>query len=566
MGKFFLCSCILVLLALPRTLQADVFGSGIRFTNPDGSSFDGSVTDGTGLTIHFILNDTASSVIVRIHNASNNNVLHTINLTNVPQGPNSTTWDGTGGATGTYYVSIEAGRTPRSSTSYSLIRFINTADLGQAIFSRGVDLVRNQNNPNFGFVYASNTGGDLKTGFTRYTAAGDPAGTDPGNPTLTPSTSVGDGGTTPWSGSPSAPAHATIDYLGRVYAVDHPKGEVWRMDDNDSPPYRVVSGVQSTRGLAFTGTDEDFKLYIASGTNVLRANLGTRDSLDTPVDTVAKLEMLVWDLVLDDDGNLYANLKSGTGFDGQFVGATERYNISGTLPITRQSAEWSIPWPGQPAGLGLWSGADTTTSDDDILYIVHRAQGTEADGNRHGIYSVKDLGGFTQTIEHIFHPTDATPFGGTGTTVNMRADIAIDPTGNIILFENGFEFIYILSPPSTAQTVSYTTKSAKSFSLGVTSVGRLEVGTPPRDFVLHQNYPNPFNPATNIEFALSQSAQIVLYVFDMLGREITVLADGHYAPGSYRVTFDARNLPGGTYFYRLQSGSFVETKKLVLLK
>lgn len=566
MGKLFFSTCIVVLLALPMTLQAGVFASGIRFANPDGSPFDGSVTDGTGLTIHFILNDTASSVIVRIHNVSNDNILHTINLVNLPQGSNSTTWEGTGGSTGTYYVSIETGRAPRSPTSYSIIRFIDTAALGQAIFSRGVDVVRNQQSRNFGFIYASNAGGDLKRGFTRYTAAGDPAGTNAGISTLDPSVSVADGGTTPWSSEASAPVHATTDLQGRVYASDFPRGEIWRMDDDVTAPKRVVGGIAEPRGMAAVGTGVDFKLYIAAGTYVLRANLGTGDSLNSPLDTVASLGRLVRDVIFDDSGFMYVNVRSGTGFDGSAGGATERYGISGTLPVTPSVAEWSLPWTGLPIGLGHWGGANATSSEDDIIYVSHRAGGTESPGNQHGIYAIKDVGGFTQDVKLIFHPTDAAPFGGEGTTLNMRADIAVDPAGNIVLFENGFELIYIISPPSTAQTVSYTTKSATTFSLGVTSVERLDDGTSPRDFVLHQNYPNPFNPATNIEFALSQTAQIVLSVFDMLGREITVLANGHYAPGSYRVRFDARNLPGGTYFYRLQSGSFVETKKLVLLK
>ncbi|MGH2567969.1 MAG: FlgD immunoglobulin-like domain containing protein, partial [Bacteroidota bacterium] len=418
--KHFITACFVsAFLALPAIAHAGVFASGIRYTNPDDSAFDGSVTDGTGLKIHFILSDTASSVVIRIHNASDDQVIHTINLSDVPMGTNSTTWNGTGApASGTFYVTMETSRTPRSSTSYTVYRFIDTSSngLGQAIFSRGVDMVRNQANPNFGFVYTSNVGGNagepMKVGIARYTAAGDPAGTDPSGPMLTPSLSIADGGTIPWSGNPSGPVHAAIDYLGRVYAADFPRGEVWRMDDNDSPPYRVVSGLTEPRGLAFTGEDEDFKLYIASGTNVVRADLGTSDSLTIPPVTVATLGMLVWDLIFDDDGYLYVNLKSGTGFDGSVGGATERYNISGSLPVTRSDVQWSLQWPGQPAGLGLWSGSDKNSAEDDILYIVHRAVSPEAPGNQHGIYSVKDLGGFTQDLQLIFHPTDAVPLGG----------------------------------------------------------------------------------------------------------------------------------------------------------
>jgi hypothetical protein len=95
-------------------------------------------------------------------------------------------------------------------------------------------------------------------------------------------------------------------------------------------------------------------------------------------------------------------------------------------------------------------------------------------------------------------------------------------------------------------------------------------------FTLLQNYPNPFNPSTQFRFSISQSRadaplthhlQIVsLKVFDILGREVLTLVDEQMKPGNYSVLWDARNYASGIYFYRLQAGSFVETKKMVLLR
>jgi hypothetical protein len=87
-----------------------------------------------------------------------------------------------------------------------------------------------------------------------------------------------------------------------------------------------------------------------------------------------------------------------------------------------------------------------------------------------------------------------------------------------------------------------------------------------KDFSLEQNYPNPFNPATEIEFTIAEAGLITLKVFDILGNEVSVLADEHRAAGKYKVTFDASKLPSGVYFYTLQTGNYFNTKKMVLLR
>jgi len=88
----------------------------------------------------------------------------------------------------------------------------------------------------------------------------------------------------------------------------------------------------------------------------------------------------------------------------------------------------------------------------------------------------------------------------------------------------------------------------------------------PTIFALSQNYPNPFNPATTISYDVPKSGIVALKVYDVLGREVALLVNEQKQPGSYRVKFDGSSLSSGVYFYRLQAGSFVDTKKLVLLK
>jgi hypothetical protein len=105
---------------------------------------------------------------------------------------------------------------------------------------------------------------------------------------------------------------------------------------------------------------------------------------------------------------------------------------------------------------------------------------------------------------------------------------------------------------------------------------REEAANVPSQFVLEQNYPNPFNPSTKIQFTIvsTQSGSAsggnrqltIVKVYDVLGREVVTLVNEVKEPGTYTVEFDASSLASGVYFYRLQAGTYVKTKKLLLLR
>ena len=88
----------------------------------------------------------------------------------------------------------------------------------------------------------------------------------------------------------------------------------------------------------------------------------------------------------------------------------------------------------------------------------------------------------------------------------------------------------------------------------------------PLEYSLSQNYPNPFNPSTTINYAISSKQLVQLKVYDILGSEVATLVNQEQSAGSYKIDFNASRLASGVYFYRLQAGSFVETKKMVILK
>ncbi len=146
----------------------------------------------------------------------------------------------------------------------------------------------------------------------------------------------------------------------------------------------------------------------------------------------------------------------------------------------------------------------------------------------------------------------------------------------------GSETQYVDKAAVQGQTYSYRVKAYNdslvsaysNVASSVTGVSQ-EAGTPTQ-FSLSQNYPNPFNPTTQIRFALPRSVFTRLTIFDLLGREVRTLVSARLGPGYYEVNFsaeggsasggDASRLGSGVYFYRIEAGSFVETKKLLLLK
>jgi hypothetical protein len=96
------------------------------------------------------------------------------------------------------------------------------------------------------------------------------------------------------------------------------------------------------------------------------------------------------------------------------------------------------------------------------------------------------------------------------------------------------------------------------------------ISSAPAAFALSQNYPNPFNPSTVISYQLAVNSQVTLKVYNMLGQEVATLVNGPQEAGVYTVSFNTSKgilgLSSGVYVYRLEAGTFISTKKLVLMK
>ncbi len=151
----------------------------------------------------------------------------------------------------------------------------------------------------------------------------------------------------------------------------------------------------------------------------------------------------------------------------------------------------------------------------------------------------------------------------------------INGKGDSLIFRNQFsDWLYSVNVmPSIDGNNSYEILAGTrdgvvaSLSGGTDVITYIEtVEEIPADFALLQNYPNPFNPSTKIEFKIPAAGLVNIKVYDLLGREVITLINDELQPGNYTIDFDASTLASGIYFYKLNTGEFNSTKKMILLK
>lgn len=127
-----------------------------------------------------------------------------------------------------------------------------------------------------------------------------------------------------------------------------------------------------------------------------------------------------------------------------------------------------------------------------------------------------------------------------------------------------YDYPFLVDPHRGFDYVKSLTASAPGT---VVSIGTDPLGLSiPKGFILEQNYPNPFNPSTTISYHVAEEGHVILKVFDSLGQEVSTLVNNDQSPGIYEINWNASALASGTYFYRLEIGNKVVTKKALLLK
>lgn len=135
----------------------------------------------------------------------------------------------------------------------------------------------------------------------------------------------------------------------------------------------------------------------------------------------------------------------------------------------------------------------------------------------------------------------------------------------LFLTMNGTQIEVDAADTTSLNTGVITVKGITFINAGITAVQPADNNIP-ENFNLEQNYPNPFNPSTMISYSIPSSQKVTLKVYDELGREVVTLVNSEQAAGNYNVSFNATGFASGVYFYRLQAGSFIQMKKMILMK
>jgi plastocyanin len=168
-----------------------------------------------------------------------------------------------------------------------------------------------------------------------------------------------------------------------------------------------------------------------------------------------------------------------------------------------------------------------------------------------------DTVNFVLASIHSAREVSQATWDANGTTSNGGFDLPLGG-GTVVLTQAGIHYYICVPHASIGMKGTITVNPATD----VRTIGE----TIPNNTILMQNYPNPFNPATTISFSFPSKSYVSLKVFDALGRVVAVLVADELPAGRYARQWNVAASPSGVYFYRLQVGTFAETKKLIVIK
>ncbi|MEC7731441.1 MAG: T9SS type A sorting domain-containing protein [Candidatus Neomarinimicrobiota bacterium] len=174
-----------------------------------------------------------------------------------------------------------------------------------------------------------------------------------------------------------------------------------------------------------------------------------------------------------------------------------------------------------------------------IAYDVWWWEKIVVDGQSISVWAYADGGAPADTATYSYTADNVAI--GTGMPSLIIAGVTDDDSSTVLIDE----IWYNETPPTSG--ISDNDPIASNYKLG-------------------QNYPNPFNPITNISYTVPQPGAVKLAVFNVLGEKVSTLVNNVVTPGTHTATWDAGNMPSGVYFYRLDAGSFTQTRKLLLIK
>jgi photosystem II stability/assembly factor-like uncharacterized protein len=231
-------------------------------------------------------------------------------------------------------------------------------------------------------------------------------------------------------------------------------------------------------------------------------------------------------------------------------GATWSYAATGTAAYTASGATTALAMRDDSVGVaGTFDGLLARTTDGGATWQTLpgvRSEGTTGAAFPAGSTFAWVCGG--STVDH---------------SIDNGGSWGLQPTNSVLGGLGAMSF----SDPANGWMCTWTGEILRYQDLGPTT------GLPPKNipevpvrYLLEQNYPNPFNPTTVVRYQVPVAGTVRLVVYDILGREVSVLVNERKAPGSYSVRFDATGLASGVYLYRIQADNFVQTMKSLVVK
>jgi len=235
-----------------------------------------------------------------------------------------------------------------------------------------------------------------------------------------------------------------------------------------------------------------------------------------------------WTILLDEPQ--YIDWSGGIAFQDELIGIYSQKQVGSTNHLYRKTTDGGVTWE---------------------------------------ILSDPILDQIAATTSQYIPGTGSTYFVGGSTAVTMSGIAATYDGGNtwsLIDTVGSYQFFF---PSSTVGWNSpYAIRNIYKY-VGpriISSVEEEIIDLVPTGYSLSQNYPNPFNPSTTLRYSIPAQSKVVIKVFDILGNEVAVLMDEEKSVGTYELTWNAASLPSGVYFYQIQASSFIDTKKMILLK
>ncbi len=229
---------------------------------------------------------------------------------------------------------------------------------------------------------------------------------------------------------------------------------------------------------------------------------------------------------------------------------------------------------GQDIGADIFKTGGQSQFAQDFYHNYLHAEFVKDTANGFYIYGIDSdpIGdGIFFQLKNIVHPrshdqisaydADATPILQVGTSGSILVGLKSENSGSRVVYSSiGLEQM----PVDVRDTV--TARSLRWLMENVVVGNEDSRSNQINTFSLNQNYPNPFNPTTKIKYSIPSESKTTLKVYDILGNEVATLVNSEKQAGTYEVEFNAASLSSGVYFYKLQSGGFLQTRKMIVLK